>query len=83
MKAILKNAWTKHYTQPPNSTLGGLHMTQTIFMILLNGQIPLKAHQSGHAMGGNSGLKVFYPKCLQTWLKIFHSTFPNHLGGFS
>ncbi len=21
--------WTYHYSQPPNSTLGGLHMTQT------------------------------------------------------
>jgi hypothetical protein len=22
--------WTKHYSQPPNLTLGGIHMTQTI-----------------------------------------------------
>jgi hypothetical protein len=27
---LLENVWTKHYIQPPNSTLGGLHMTQTI-----------------------------------------------------
>jgi hypothetical protein len=66
MKAILKNAQTNHYTQQPNSILGGLHMTQTILMILLNGQIPLELHQSGHAMGGNSGLEIFYPKCPQT-----------------
>ncbi len=26
---LLENAWTNHYNQPPNSTLGGLHMTQT------------------------------------------------------
>ncbi len=43
------------------------------FMTLLNGQIPLKTHQSGHAMGGNDGLEM----------KIFHSTFSKHLGGFS
>jgi len=51
-------------------------------MILLSGQIPLEFHQSGHAMGGNGGLQIFYPKRLWTWLKIFHSTFSNHLGGF-
>jgi len=27
---LLQNAWTNHYNQPPNSTLDGLHMTQTI-----------------------------------------------------
>jgi hypothetical protein len=27
--ALLENAWTNHYSQPPNSTLGGLHMTKT------------------------------------------------------
>jgi len=25
-----RNVWTCYYSQPPNSTLGGLHMTQTI-----------------------------------------------------
>jgi hypothetical protein len=25
---LLENAWTNHYNQPPNSTLGGLHITQ-------------------------------------------------------
>jgi len=39
-------------------------------VILLSGQIPLEAHQNGHAMGGNGGLG------------IFHSTFLKHLGGF-
>jgi hypothetical protein len=29
MGAILKNMWTNHYNQPPNSTLGGFHMTLT------------------------------------------------------
>jgi hypothetical protein len=33
-------------------------------MILLSGQIPLEIHQSGHAMGGNGGLKFFNPKWL-------------------
>jgi hypothetical protein len=27
---LLKNVWTKDYNQSPNSTLGGLHITQTI-----------------------------------------------------
>jgi len=49
----------------------------------LNGQIPLKIHQSGHAMGSNGGLGIFSLKCFRAWLKIFHSTFSNHLGGFS
>jgi hypothetical protein len=52
-------------------------------MILLSGQIPVEIHQSGHAMGGNGGLRIFCLKCLHAWLKIFHSTFSNHLGGFS
>jgi len=52
-------------------------------MILLSGQIPLETHQSGHAMGGNGGLGFFCPKCLWAWLKICHSTYSNHLGGFS
>jgi hypothetical protein len=42
-------------------------------MTLSNGQIPLKIHRSGHAMGANDGLGM----------KKFHSTFSNHLGGFS
>ncbi len=42
-------------------------------MTFLNGQIPLKTHQSGHAMGSNDGLQI----------EFFHSTFSNHLGGFS
>jgi hypothetical protein len=37
--------------------------------------IPLKTHQSGHAMGGNGGLGIFYLKWFRTWLKIFHSSF--------
>jgi hypothetical protein len=52
-------------------------------MILLNGQSSLETHQNGHTMGGNGGLGIFYLKCFQAWLKIFHSTFSNHLGGFS
>jgi hypothetical protein len=52
-------------------------------MILLSVKIPLKIHQSGHAMGGNGGSKIFYPECLWARLKTFHSTFSNHLGGFS
>jgi hypothetical protein len=28
--SLLKNVWTYRYNQPPNSTLGGLHMTQII-----------------------------------------------------
>ncbi len=52
-------------------------------IILLNGQIPLETHQSGHVLRGNGGLGIFCPKYLLTWLKIFHSTFSNHLGGFS
>ncbi len=28
--SLLKNAWTNHYSQPPNSTLNGLHTKQTI-----------------------------------------------------
>jgi hypothetical protein len=31
--------------------------------------------QSGHVVGGNSGLRIFCPKCFQTWLRIFHFTF--------
>jgi hypothetical protein len=34
---------------------------------------PIKTHQSGCAMGGNDGLGM----------KKFHSTFSNHLSGFS
>jgi hypothetical protein len=26
--SLLENVWTYHYNQPPNSTLGGLHVTQ-------------------------------------------------------
>jgi hypothetical protein len=53
-------------------------------MILLNGQIPLKTHQSGHEVGGNGGLKIFCSKCLCAWLNfsipLFQTTwvvFPN------
>jgi hypothetical protein len=52
-------------------------------MILLSGHIPPKIHQIGHEVGGNIGLGIFCPKCLCAWLKIFHSTFSNHLDGFS
>jgi hypothetical protein len=51
-------------------------------MILLSGQISLKTHQSGHAVGGNGGLGIFCPKCFWAWLKKIHFTFSNHLGGF-
>jgi hypothetical protein len=51
-------------------------------MILLSGQIPLKTHQSGHAMGGNGSLGIFCMKCFQTWLKVFHSTFQTTLEVF-
>jgi len=44
-------------------------------MIVLSGQIPLKTHQSGHVVGSNGGLGIFCSKCLQAWLKIFHSNF--------
>jgi len=37
-------------------------------MILLKGKIPLKTHQSGHVVGGNGGLEIFYLKCLKAWL---------------
>jgi hypothetical protein len=52
-------------------------------MILLSGQIPLKIHQSGYAIRGNGGLGIFCAKCFRAWLKLFHSTFSNHLDGFS
>jgi hypothetical protein len=55
----------------------------TRYMILLSGQIPLEIHQIGHVVGGNRGLRIFCLKCIQTSLKIFHSTFSNQLGGFS
>ncbi len=64
-ETLLENVWTNHYNQPPNSTLGGLHMTQT-FMILLSGQISLETHQSGYVVGGNGGgLGILCPKCFQ------------------
>jgi hypothetical protein len=69
-----KNVWTYHYNQPPNSTLGRLHMTQTTHE-LLNGQIQLKTQHNGHVVGGNGGLGFFCSKCFQAWLKNFHSTF--------
>jgi hypothetical protein len=28
--SLLKNAWRNQYSQPPNSTSGGIHMTQNI-----------------------------------------------------
>jgi hypothetical protein len=81
--ALLENAWTNHYNQPPNSTLSGLHMTQTThdsnFVEWAN---PLEIHQNGHVVGGNGGLGIFCPKCLRTWLKIFHCTFLKHKGWF-
>jgi hypothetical protein len=49
-------------------------------ILLINGQISLETHQIGHAMEGNNGLGIFYPKCLWAWLKIFHFIFLNHLG---
>jgi hypothetical protein len=52
-------------------------------MILLNGQIPLQTHQSGHATGNNNGSGFFHLKCFYAWFKIFHSTFLNRLGDFS
>jgi len=52
-------------------------------MLLLSEQISLETHQSGQVVGGNNGLGIFYQKLLPTWLKIFQSTFSNHLGGFS
>jgi hypothetical protein len=61
LSPLLENVWTKHYSQPPNSTLGGLHMTQTIHDLLR--QIPLKTHQNGHATGGNNGLGNLWVKC--------------------
>jgi hypothetical protein len=72
--ALLENAWTNHYSQPPNSTLGGLRITQTSHDFDAHEQIPL--------VGGNDGLRIFYLKCLWAWLNFFHSTFSNHLGGF-
>jgi hypothetical protein len=59
---LLENVWTKHYSQPPNSTLGGLHMTQIIHD-LLRRKIPLETHQSGHAVGSNNGLGNLRAKC--------------------
>jgi hypothetical protein len=39
-------------------------------MTLLNGQIPLKNHQSGHAARGNdgSGMKIFHSSFSTTWV---------------
>jgi len=37
--------------------------------------IPLKTHQSGHAMGGNGGLGILCLKCFRARLKFFHSIF--------
>jgi hypothetical protein len=80
--ALLENAWTNHYSQPPNSTLGGLHMTQTIHDFVAHEQIPLEVSQNVRVVGGEGGLKIFYSKCFWAWLNFFNSTFANHLGGF-
>jgi hypothetical protein len=58
-------------------------MTQTTHDFVEREQIPPKTHQSGHEARGNIGLGFFCAKCLHAWLKIFHSTFSNHLDGFS
>jgi hypothetical protein len=81
---------TSHYWKTCGQTTVANHPIQlwVVFtwhkplMILLSGKIPSEIHQSGHAMGGNGGSKKFCPKCLWARLKIFHSTFSNHLGDF-
>jgi hypothetical protein len=57
-------------------------MTQTTHDFVAHEQIPLEIYQSGHVVGGNGSLGIFYPKCFWAWLNFFDSTFSNHLGGF-
>jgi hypothetical protein len=40
--ALLENVWTNQYNQPPNSILGGLHMTRTCHDFVAHEQIPLE-----------------------------------------
>ncbi len=54
-----------------------------------NGYNPLQAHYGGFVVANNSGpIFLFFfsilvaQKYFQTWLKIAHFTFLNHLGGF-
>jgi hypothetical protein len=57
-------------------------MTQTIhdFVEWANST---KNYQRGRVVGNNGGLGIFCPKCLRARLKVFPSTFSNHLDSFS
>jgi hypothetical protein len=66
--------WIKPLHQPPNSTLGGFHMTQTTHDFVDKAN-PTRNSPKSHAMGSNGGLGIFYLKCFQAWLKFFHSIF--------
>jgi len=58
---LLENAWTNHYSQPPTSTLGGLHMTQTThdFVDLV---VPTRNSQKWSCNGRQQWFNNFLPK---------------------
>jgi hypothetical protein len=82
VKALLKNVWKNHYSQPLNSTLGGLHMTQTThdFVEWAN---PTRNSPKWSCGGRQQWFKKFMLEMPLNMVKIIHSTCSNNLGGFS
>jgi len=80
--ALLENVWTKHYIQPRNSTLGGLHMTQTIHDFFEEAN-PTRNSSKWSCSGRQQWFKKFMPEMslgcffLMVILHIVHKI--NHL----
>ncbi len=72
----------KHYERMHGQTITTNHQfnfewslhDKPLMILLINGQISLKTHQSGHTVEGNNGLGIFYPKCLWASLYILSKT---------
>jgi hypothetical protein len=75
-KILLENAWTNHSNQPPNSTLGGVHMTQTTddfdFLQWAN---PIRNSPKWSCNGKQWQFETFLLEMLSGMVEIF----PHHL----
>jgi len=80
--SVLKNVWTNHYNQPPNSILGGPHVTQFThdFVEWTN---PTRNSPKWSCNVRQWWFRVFLPKMLLTMVENFPFHFSKHLGGLS
>ncbi len=68
--SLLENVWTYYYSQPLNSTLGGIHMTQTAhnFVEWAN---PNKNSPKWSCSGREWWFRKFLPKILSSMVENF------------